>query len=88
LRTLLLFLTLITFCQLSFSQDKGELHLNLGLNYPKIGFLDSHGNQSLLSDFNNISSNHLSVGYKNNISDGLGYLLSLTSNKYNVLTRY
>lgn len=72
----------------SSSQDKGELHLNIGLNYPKIGFVDSDGNQSLLSDFNNISSNHLKLGYKRNVSKDVGILASVISNRFDVLGRY
>lgn len=78
----------MTFSHVLFSQDKGEYLLHLGLNYPKIGFVDSHGNQSLSTDFNNISSNHLSIGYKDNVSGSLGFILSFSSNRYDVLARY
>jgi hypothetical protein len=70
------------------SSDKGELHLNIGLNYPKIGFTDSHGNQSLLSDFSNVSSNHLKLGYKNKLANKLDFMLSVSNNKCNALSRF
>ena len=71
----------------SFSQESEEFHFNFGLNYSTIGFVDSKGNQSLLSDFNNVSSNHLKLGYKQVVSDDLGFIVSLISNRYD-LTNY
>ena len=73
----------------SFSQENDEFHFNLGLNYPTIGFVDSQGNQSLLSDFNNVSSNHLKLAYKRIVSDDqLGFMFSLSSNRYDLFARY
>lgn len=81
---------LILFLDFSYAlaQDKGEVHFNLGLNYPKIGFVDSDGHQSLLSDFNNVSSNHLKLGYKRKVVGDVGLLFSIISNRYDVLARY
>ena len=82
-------LSFVSFSQVvSFSQESEEFHFNFGLNYPTIGFVDSKGNQTLLSDFNNVSSNHLKLGYKQVVSDDLGFIVSLISNRYDLFARY
>ena len=87
LRLFIISFLLLNFSFVSFSKESEELHFNIGLNYPTIGFIDSKGNQSLLSDFNNVSSNHFKLGYKQAVSDDLGFIVSLISNRYDLFAR-
>ncbi len=87
LRLIIILFLSLNLSFVSFSQESEEFHFNFGLNYSTIGFVDSKGNQSLLSDFNNVSSNHLKLGYKQVVSDDLGFIVSLISNRYD-LTNY
>lgn len=95
-----LFLAVAMICSSSFlysqkKQDDKSNKLNdsyllfeLGIVYPELEFTDSRGVQSLNSDLTNISSNRIAIGGGGSLVDRLGYLLTLSSNKYNMRTYY
>lgn len=70
------------------AQNDDKLLLGIGLNYPMIHFVDSDGEESLLSDVVNISSNRLDLSYQKRLTDNFGLMASLLSNRYDVRTRY
>ena len=53
-----------------------------------IHFVDSDGEESLLSDVVNISNNRLDLSYQKRLYDNFGLMASLLSNRYDVRTRY
>jgi len=98
LRLTLLFVLAIS-CISVFSQNDQDdkkskkekdsyLLFELGVVYPELEFIDSDGVRSLNSDAVNISSNRLAIGGGGDLINRLGYLLTLSSNRYDVRTYY
>ena len=82
---------LLFFCGEIFSQNKKDdkvkhkdsyLLFELGIVYPELEFIDSRSEQSLNSDLTNISSNRIVIGGGGSLVNRLGYLLTLSSNRY------
>ncbi|MBL6656974.1 MAG: OmpA family protein [Flavobacteriales bacterium] len=79
-----------------YSQNKDDLNkgddsyllFELGIVYPELEFIDSKGEQSLNTDLTNISSNRIAIGGGGPIVNRLGYLLTLSSNRYDLRTYY
>lgn len=70
------------------SYNDSYLLFELGIVYPELEFIDSRGERSLYSDLTNISSNRIAIGGGAPIRDRLGYLFTLSSNRYNMRTYY
>ena len=68
--------------------DDSYLLFELGIVYPELEFIDSWGERSLNSDLTNISSNRIAIGGGGSIVNRLGYLLTLSSNRYDLRTYY
>jgi outer membrane protein OmpA-like peptidoglycan-associated protein len=60
----------------------------LGVVYPELEFIDSYGAHSLNSDAVNISSNRLAIGGGGDLVNRLGYLLTLSNNRYDIRTYF
>jgi len=81
-----------------FSQEKDSLKLKkynthflfeFGIIYPELQFIDSQGERTLNSDAVNISSNRFAIGGGGDILvDKVKYLLTLSSNRYDIRTFY
>lgn len=70
-------------------KDKDSyLLFELGVVYPELEFIDSDGVRSLNSDAVNISSNRLAIGGGGDLIKRLGYLLTLSSNRYDIRTYF
>lgn len=70
-------------------KDKNSyLLFELGVVYPELEFIDSDGVRSLNSDAINISSNRLAIGGGGDLIKRLGYLLTLSSNRYDIRTYF
>jgi hypothetical protein len=93
-----LFIIVLSFlCAVVYSQntkdDKNKykdsyLLFELGIVYPELEFIDSKAQQSLNSDLTNVSSNRIAIGGGGPIINRLGYLLTLSSNRYDLRTYY
>ena len=70
------------------NEDNSYLLFELGVVYPELEFIDSYGVRSLNSDAFNISSNRLAIGGGGDLIKNLGYLLTLSSNRYDIRTYY
>lgn len=93
-------IVLLTFSSTVFSQkdnkqkdnikkDKDSFLLfEVGIVYPELEFIDSRGIRSLNSEAVNISSNRLAIGGGGSLINRLGYLLTLSSNRYDLRTYY
>ena len=57
-------LIIVFFSFVVVAQNDDKLLLGTGLNYPMIHFVDSDGEESLLSDVVNISNNRLDLSYQ------------------------
>ena len=93
----LFIIVLLFFCGEIFSQNKKDdkvkhkdsyLLFELGIVYPELEFIDSRSEQSLNSDLTNISSNRIVIGGGGSLVNRLGYLLTLSSNRYDLRTYY
>jgi len=93
-----LFIIVLSFlCGVVYSQNTKEdknkykdsyLLFELGIVYPELEFIDSRGEQSLNSDLTNISSNRIAIGGGGPIVNRFGYLITLSSNRYDLRTYY
>jgi hypothetical protein len=84
----------------AFSQDKQKdenkikkdknyyLLFELGVVYPELEFIDSDDVRSLNSDAINISSNRIAIGGGGDLIKRLGYLLTLSNNRYDIRTYF
>ena len=68
--------------------DDSYLLFEIGVVYPELEFIDSKNERSLSTDLVNISSNRLAIGRGGHLINRLGYLLTLSSNRYNLRTYY
>lgn len=95
---LTIFFVFLFACSIAFSQDEQKddeqinndsyLLFEIGVVYPELEFIDSKDERSLSTDPVNISSNRLAIGRGGHLINKLGYLLTLSSNRYNVRTYY
>ena len=96
--TILLALVITSFTAFSQGKQKDKnktkkdkdsyLLFELGVVYPELEFIDSDGVRSLNSDAVNISSNRLAIGGGGDLIKRLGYLLTLSSNRYDIRTYF
>ncbi|MBL6664212.1 MAG: OmpA family protein [Flavobacteriales bacterium] len=96
--TILLALVISSFTAFSQGKQKDKNNTNkdkntyllfeLGVVYPELEFIDSDGARSLNSDAVNISSNRLAIGGGGDLIKRLGYLLTLSSNRYDIRTYF
>ena len=83
---LLLSTSFILFAQNDGNNDNSYLLFELGVVYPELEFVDSQ--DSALKNWNNISSNRLAIGGGGPLVRRLGYLATLSSNRYDLRTYY
>ncbi|MGC6489693.1 MAG: OmpA family protein [Flavobacteriales bacterium] len=84
---LMIFLSLSLFSQDS-NKENSYLLFELGLVYPELEFIDSKAEQSLNSEAVNIASNRIAIGGGGDLISRLGYLATVSSNRYAVQTYY
>jgi outer membrane protein OmpA-like peptidoglycan-associated protein len=85
---MLLALSCSVFSQNTIDKKDRDSYLlfELGVVYPELEFINSEGFENIRTDQVNISSNRLAIGGGGRLVNRLGYLATLSSNRYDIRT--